>query len=192
MKDIRKVETDLMNYIKRLTRVRFIRNRRAVQGSGRTFTGINRLPARDCLDRLKNIFSAVLRDIATIGMRDGDDSEYRSRAIEGRSTDGVVAVGSVGLTPNPTPAQPGIDESVNSAPGVGVSPSPLPVMEIDPESSAVYRNNNSVTAPVLVNELRPIDLNRCPQLEYSRDLDIREIADDARNLLVDAINSRQV
>ena len=195
MKDIRKVETNLTSYIKRLTRVRFVLNRMrrgAVQSSDWTVARINRFSASDCLGRLKSISSSVLRDIATIGMRDEAYEESRSGAIDGRSTDRDAAAGSVGLTTNSAPAQSVMNESVNGTSGVGVPPYRLPGMDINPTPSIVHRNNNSVATPLLVDQPRPIAPNRCPQLEYSRDLDIREIADDARNLLVDAINARQV
>ena len=186
----------VISYLKNLGGFRLNRNlRRPGSGLGqrRLITRRGGVSAHDHLDRLKNLASAVLRDIATIGMRDSAGAETLiDKSEEYRPYQNVSGEGTSGSAPSAVPIEVFPDELQTEISGTDpLSPSHADT-GLEPTRRADLRFENGESAPTPIGRAWPTNPGSGCALPYSRDIDMREIADEARILLVDAIRSRKL
>ena len=178
----------VINYFKNLGGFRLNRHlRRPGSGLGqrRLVTRRDGVSAHDYLDRLKNIASSVLRDIATIGMRDSAGAETLiDKPEEYRPYQNVSGDGTSGSAPSAVPIEVFPDELQTEISGTDPLSSSRADTGLEPTRRTDLRFENGESAPT--------NPGSGYALPYSRDIDMREIADEARILLVDAIRSREL
>ena len=186
----------VINYLKNLGGFRLNRNlRRPGSGLGqrRLITRRGGVSAHDYLDRLKNLASAVLRDIATIGMKDSAGAETLiDKPEEYRPYQNVSGERTSGSAPSAVPIEAFSDELQTEISGTDpLSPSHADT-GLDPTRRTDLRVENGESAPTPIGKAWPTNPGSGCALPYSRDIDMREIADEVRILLVDAIRSREL
>jgi hypothetical protein len=196
MRNRRKMDMKVISYLKNLGEFRLNRNLRwpgSGLGQHRLITRRDGVSAHDYLDRLKNLASAVLRDIATIGMRDSAGAEtHIDKPEEYRPYQNVSGEGTSGSTPSAVPIEVFPDELQTEISGTDLlSPSHADT-GLEPTRRADLRVENGESAPTTIGRAWPTNPASGCALPYSSDIDMRKIADEARILLVDAIRSREL
>ena len=186
----------VINYFKNLGGFRLNRHlRRPGSGLGqrRLVTRRDGVSAHDYLDRLKNLASSVLRDIATIGMRDSAGAETIIDKPEGyRPYQNVSGEGISGSAPSAVPIEVFPDELQTGISGTDPLSSSHADTGLESTRRTDHRFENGESAPTPIGRAWPTNPGSGCALPYSRDIDMREIADEARILLVDAIRSREL
>ena len=184
----------VIRYFKNLRRFRLIQNlRRPGSGLGqrRLVTRRYGVSAHDYLDRLKNLGSAVLRDIATIGMRDSAGTETLiDKPEEYRPNQNVSGEGPSGSATSSVPIVVFPDDLHAEISSTDPSSPSHEDTGLEPTRRADLRVENGESAPTTIGRAWPTNPASGCALPYSSDIDMREIADEARILLVDAIRSR--
>jgi len=196
MRNRRKMEMKVISYFKNLRGFRLIQNlRRPGSGLGqrRLVTRRDGVSAHDYLDRLKNLASAVLRDIATIGMRGSAGTETLiDKPEEYRPNQNVSGEGPSGSATSSVPIVVFPDELHAEISGTDPSSHFHADTGLEPIRIADLRVENGESSLTPIGRARPSNPGFGCALPYSRDINMREISSEARTLLADAMRSREL